>query len=409
MSDDSDAASTGSVHSTKPPATSGTRVASATASTNRLFDFLNITNGTDAYDSTSIAVGKLDPSKFLQIPTTVGFSKFDPDNTGTKAGNRNLTNEQFVQIYALNKKVFGNDERAIKLALIRAHAVKLGWFTNNYEVKFVSEDPDAEATMIADFDVVTRHSDTARTLAALLPLAAEFVFRTMGHHYLTGMGPDYDLKYQKFFNACVQSSLTGFLAPADLYHNALHWVSLQDALGVAQSKNAARWLPNAVVIRATAAPAGTAIVSTSTAILAAMEGTGLKDAIVKHSGINIPLIDEVTALVAENPGRYHTIPNAYRARPLGDDEKAKLAEAKAEAVKLAPVLQGFLDALPNSASLAQAKALAKHADSNPLLRKRAKVFFREVGVTKAANIEELFLGDKRGKEAEKSDEVDEDE
>lgn len=409
MSDDSDLILTGIVQTTFPPATSGTRVAPATASANRLFDFLDIVNGTDAYDSTSIAVGKLDPSKYLHVPHGVGTTAFNPDCVGTKAGNPNLTNEQFVQIYALNKKVFGNDERAIKIALIRAHAVKLGWLTSSYEVKYVSEDPDAETIMNADFDIVTRHSDTARTLAALLPLAAEFVFRTMGHHYLTGMGPDYDLKYQKFFNACVQSGLTSFLAPADLYHNALHWVSLKDALAVAQSKLAARWLPNAVVIRAKAAPAGTAIISTSTAILAAMEGTGLKDAIVKHSGINIALIDEVTAQVASSPDRYHTIPHAYSSRGLGDDEKIQFAEAKAEAIKLAPVLQGFLDALPNSASLAQAKALAKHADSNPLLRKRAKVFFREVGIAKAANIEELFLGNKRGKEAEKSDEVDEDE
>lgn len=390
---------------TNPVASGALGVVNPTAVSATLADFLNLVNGTDAYDSRTIAVGKLSPDQYLQLPNTLRMSSVIPKNTGRNCDNATLSNEDFANVYIMNKAVFGTDERAIKIALLRTYAVSLGWYTSSYEVNYAVPPSDSAVLMEADLGIIKRHTESARILASLLPFAAEFVFRTMGHHYLTGLSSEYETKYQKFFNACIQPNLTGFLAPSDLYHVALHWVSLSDALTVAANSDSHEWLPNAIVIRATAAPAGTAIIATSLAILDAMDGTGLKSALVKHSGTNIGVLEEVGFEIKKKPSDYHTIPSAYGSTGITDSAKADFENAKKAAIRLAPVLQGFLDALPNSSSLAQAKALAKHADTNPLLRKKAKVFFKEIGTVKAGSIEELFSGDKRTKEAIRVDDI----
>lgn len=383
----------------------GTDAENVNPAIGELNDFLDLVNGTDAYNNTAIAVGKLDKSEYLRIPDTMDPSEFNPKAMGLADSAKHTDNLQFAQVYVLNKEIFGDNERAIKIGLVRAFAVSLGWYTGNYEVEKVPAPTNAQLTMANDIITVKRFAETARKVAILLPLAAEFVFRTMGHHYITGMGPDYEAKYQKFFNACVEPDLTSFLAPADMYHKALHWVSLKDALALVKDSDAAEWLPNAVVIRSTSAPAGTALVATSHAVVTAMEGTGLRSSLERYSGVDLDLLEAVTVQVTTNPGAYHTIPTAYNATPPTVDNQKKLQVAKANAIKLAPVLQGFLDALPNSSSLAQARALAKHADMNPLLRKRAKVFFKEVGTAKAGSMEELFAADKRTKAAKAEESI----
>lgn len=374
-------------------------VTPVTVASNELMEFLAMVNGTDAYNSATVAMGKLDIAEYLRVPIGFKVSTFNAYTTGQIHTNNAMGAGEFEQIYALNKEAFGTDERAIKIGLLRALAVRVGWLTGTYEVKEVAAHPDPVSVVEKDLVTIKRIYPTAVKLAALLPLASEFVFRTMGHHYLTGLSPEYDAKYQKFFNACVEPNLTAYLSPADLYHKTLHWVSLVEAAEVSRNSDASIWLPNAVVIRTSSAPAGTAIIATSVAILAAMDGTGLKQALKEASGAKIDELEAVAVTIASDPGKYHTIPVAYgKTAPTGD-AKLKFDLAKAEAIKLAPVLQGFLDALPNSSSLAQARALAKHADANPLLRKRAKVFFKEIGTAKAGNMVELFMGDKRTKEA----------
>lgn len=389
-----------------PAALTGSKANVQTGSVSAtLAAFLDLINGTDAYDSRTVAVGKLSVEQYLQVPASVARVAINNANTGRNSHTSGIDNDQFAQIYVMNKNVFGSDERAIKIGLLRAYAVSLGWYTSSYETTIAVPPPDYADQMEADLDSIRKYTESARLLASLMPFAAEFVFRTMGHHYLTGLGSEYETKYQKFFNACVQPNLTTYLSPADLYHTALHWVSLTDAMTIARSDEGAEWLPNAIVIRASAAPAGTAIVATSLAILDAMDGTGLKGALEKHSGANITALTDAGVEIKKRPGAYHTIPHAYGYGSLTGSAKTNFDEAKAVAIKLAPVLQGFLDALPNSSTLAQARALAKHADANPLMRKKAKVFFKEIGTVKAGSVEELFSGDKRTKEAVSSDNV----
>jgi hypothetical protein len=235
-------------------------------------------------------------------------------------------------------------------------------------------------------DVITR----AKKLAYLLPIVCEHVFRTMGHHYLTGQGADFERKYRRAFDACVEPDLHTYLPPAELYHTAGHWVSLSRALAVSTNPDQALRLPNALVIRSRAAPAGTAIITTSVAILNALAGTGMKEAYLNAAGIDETILTTMTQRVTSNPGAFHTIPGAYGKKALAPEERLKLEGAKELASSMAPILQGFVDSLPRDCDLAMAKALAKHANLNPTLRKQAKTFFSAVARTKVGDIRQLI-------------------
>jgi len=355
-------------------------------------------NGQDCYDAKIAAVGKLSSDHYLMLPNGFDIAGAFPSEVGLSTAMPSMTEADYCQIYHLNKPVFEAGDAQIKGALLRAELVKAGWLMDRYEVKVVAPaDADAvEKTMLDDLNKIKEFIADAKTLALLLPLAAEHTFRTMGHHYLSSLSSEYTAKYAKYFAACVQPNLANYLPPEILYHRAAHWVSLAKALAVSRDEEQALMLPNAVIVRSTAGPSGSAVITTTEAILKALAQTGLKAALVEASGVDIAKIESMSAKVKENPGKYHTIPTAYGETLLSARDKAELDAAKEMAYLLAPVLQGFLDSLPRNADLPQAKALVKHADTNPLLRKRAKLFFKEVGSTKAANMKELFAGDKRG-------------
>lgn len=360
-------------------------------------------NGQDCYDAKTDAVGKLSKAYFLKIPNTFPTDLVEPGRIGLADAVEGMTTTHWAQIYYLNKSAFSKEQEPIKIkaAMLRADLVAAGWVTGTYEVQRV-EEPDMQlvaAEMAKDMEAIKESKDQSKKLALLLPLAAEHVFRTMGHHYLTNLASDYSAKYQRFFAACVLTELTNYLPEELLYHRVAHWVPLDLALAVAQSVDQKPKLPNAVVLRSKAGPAGTAIITTSEAILKALAQTGLLTPLQSASGVDIKTLIVMSEKVKADPGRYHTIPTAYNKAHLPPDEEKALNDAKEMGIMLAPVLQGFLDSLPKNSQLPQAKALIKHADTNPLLRKRAKAFFKEVGTTKAPTMAELFSTQLRGEEA----------
>lgn len=370
-----------------------------------LLAFLAEMNGQDCYDAKATAIGKLDSNHHLFVPQ--GFEKtiFNPETIGKVGAAPTVTDRIYAQIYVLNKPVFEGEIAQIKGALLRCELVKAGWCTGSYEVTEKPAPAEAMKTMAADLEKIKEYADDAKLLAMLLPLAAEHTFRTMGHHYISGMSQDYVTKYSNFFSACVKPHLVDYLPPDLLFHRIAHWVPLSSALTVSKNEIQKVSLPNAVVIRSTSAPAGTALISTSAAILDALSGTGLADSIGKASGIDTRALKAMSDKVKANPGKYHTIPSAYGNAFLAQTEAEEFATQKEEAKKLAPVLQGFLDSLPRTSDLAAARALAKHADVNPLLRKRARAFFKEVGTTKATTVSELFSMDKRAAAATEGTEI----
>jgi hypothetical protein len=350
-----------------------------------LAELLDEINGQDCYDRKVTAVGALAKKDYLKLPRGFVPAKVEVEDVGKKGCVSNYTTTMWAQVYALNKDVFEPGETAIKGAMLRADLVGAGWIEGKYEV--TESDPIDEAELIkvmtADKEAIKEHQAKSKMLAYLLPLAAEHTFRIMGHHYISSLASDYDAKYSRFFAACVLPELTNFLPPPVLYHQVAHWVSLSKSLQVAKSPAHATRLPNAVVLRSSAGPAGTAILTTSGAILNELGQYGLKEAIIKASKVDADLISEVAEKVKASPAKYHAICEAYDQTPLSGAEKKELDKAKEAAILIAPVLQGFIDSLPRSSDLHQAKALIKHAEMNPLLRRRAKVFFKDVKSTKA--------------------------
>jgi len=369
--------------------------------------FLTEINGQDSYDAKTAAIGKLAPSKYLKVPIGLAPLATAPADIGSVAARNDITRAVYAQIYVLNKAVFETPDAQIKGALLRAEMVRIGWYTSGYEVTEVAAPVDAEATMNADLPRIREVIADASMLALLLPLAAEHTFRTMGHHFLTSMEADYVAKYNRFFNACVMGKLVEYLPPAVLYHTVAHWVSLELALAVVKDNAQAAKLPNAVIVRSKAAPAGMALVTTSHAVMEAIAGTGLLVELQKACGLDTTVIATVSNAAKADPARFHTIPMAYGRGLLARADVDTIEAAKTVARKLAPVFQGFIDALPRSSDLAQARALIKHADVNPMLRKRAKVFFQEVGKSKAASMADLFSMDKRVTADVAEEEVDE--
>lgn len=378
---------------------------------NDLVTLLAEINGQDTYDASQAALGRLSTNHYLKLPIGFNPEVVSADNIGQRGCVTNMNDLHWAQTYYLNKDVFDTPDSQVKGALLRAELVKAGWVEGTYEVTWVAapDEADVTAALTNDAAQIQAHMAEAKQLAFLLPLAAEHVFRTMGHHYLTALDRQYIEKYTRFFSACVLAELTNFLPPANLFHLVAHWVPLRKALAVAKSRAQVAKLPNAVVIRANAGPAGTAILTSSEAILGALEQAGLKQTLEKASGVELKLINDMSSTVKARPDKYHTIPSAYDQPVLTEAEKDALEKAKAEAIKLAPVLQGFLDSLPRNSDLPQVRALQKHADHNPLLCKRAKIFFREVGTTKASTMAELFSMDRRGVDAVGGTDIIEDE
>jgi hypothetical protein len=406
----------------KQPETSTTTRAPSPESTlpEDIAKLLDKINGQDTYNASEFAISKLSHVHYLKLPNTFQPTPVDSDHIGTVGCVSNLTDEIWEQIYCLNKDVFrdsahGNDKKdvndevqQIKGALLRAELVAAGWVdvdndtstsSNPYkEISHVTplEPSKVNEIMTRDKATIDKYIRDAKKLAFLLPLATEYLFRTTGYVYQPRdplIAAEYDQKYQRIFSACAMPELTHYLPPKVLYHQTAHWVSHAKALAVAKSnvQKTTHHLPNAIVIRADHGPSGTAVITASAAVLKAMKLStdGQKDALVTmiqegetsvgNIADMITSIERMSCIVKTGPGRYHTVPLAYNERELTAGEKKEFQSAKDNAIQLAPLFQGFLDALPRGSPhyYNSSRALMKHAGANPFLRKRAKIFFKD--------------------------------
>jgi hypothetical protein len=357
-----------------------------------LFTYLEEINGQDAYDSKAAALGKLTRAKYLKVPIGFKFPEVSIQDVGTAKAFSAIPKDVQAQIYALNKDAFDGEASKVKGALLRMFLCAAGWGITGqtYEVVEVTPAKDAAQVMATDLSKIKEVAIEAKRLAILLPIISEHVFRTMGHHYLSGQATEFEAKYKRAFSACVEPTLSMYLSAEDLYHTAGHWVSLSRALAVVKDPIQSVRLPNALVIRSNAPPAGTAIITTTIAVLSALEGTGLKKSYIEAAGIDEDSLTKMAVMVTQNPGAYHTIPSAYGEPSLSEQAQKALMHAKSIAIQMAPIMQGFVDSLPRGCDLAAARALSKHADANPAMRMRAKRFFQETSRTKAGTISELL-------------------
>lgn len=351
-------------------------------------------NGQDAYSVTAMALGTLRKSEYLLLPDDMRTERWPTNPAMVGAPWDPVTSvvkfRDFVQIYALNKEAGKESKDPVFFGLLRAEAVKMGWYQGQKEVMFVPAKPDAITTYLADMQAIEDLLEAARSTAFLVPFMAEYVFRTTGHHYLTGLADEYERKYMSMCSACLVPNMVKYLRASELWHWSMHWVSPRVAREALVAINDSERLPHAIALRADAAPAGTAIVTTTAAVIAAMESCNWAQDVEKEGGFNFKVIKEVTNEVKAHVTTYHAAYFAYGVAPPTKQEKDRLAEAVAEAQKFAPVAQGFIDAMYADSSLARAKALKKHADASPVLQRRALRVFRSLAKADTEEIADIF-------------------
>lgn len=361
------------------------------AARNALFLQLDLANGQDAYDVTSEALGRIQKNEYLQVP--VGVRVIDAKNVGMVEAKAHLTDTVFAQIFAANQLPTVAPEYRNKFALLRAMAVEIGWYAKQSETSITNVGVDAQAAFIAVSDEIASLFDIARRVAYLVPFATEFIFRTSGHHFLSSMSADYVSKYAKIFASCLCPEVAGYLPPELLYHASLHWVSPARVRAVLKAKVglSAKSIPDAIRIRVDASPSGTAIVTTTVAVLDAMTGSGIKDQLAIYGKFAFDKLEKVSKDIKAKPESYHKAYYAYKVAGLSAEEKSELEDAVAEAIRFAPYAKGFTTAMFGDVALGQAKVFDKHAANDPIATKRSATLFRKIAKTGVEKIEDLFV------------------
>jgi hypothetical protein len=355
-----------------------------------LLAYLDEVNGQDAYSNEDMALGKVSKEEFLVLPTGFTLPPVRPVDVGSPDVHMLFKKKDLAAIYALNKQTAPTNVDAVRYGLMRMEAVKMGWVADQREIRRAPAPADAMVTFVTDLGADRANLSKYRLAAFLIPLVAEHTFRTMGHHFLTGDAAVYEKRYKATLKACLAEEVHGLLAAGVQYHALFHWVSPKRARAVLMSQLNTPRIPDALAIRAYAAPAGTAIVTTTAAVLSALQAAGIYDEMEAAGGFDFDLIIDVTAKVKAQPTRYHRTFYAYGATPLSVNAKAELEEAKLEAQRFAPVAQAFIDSMFADTALNNARALKKHADENPILVRRAQRFFRALARKEATSIKELF-------------------
>jgi len=355
---------------------------------------LYIANGQDAYDAEAAAVGRLKQEEYLALPRDLKLPNIAPKDVGRAHVRDRFRMGDLAAIYYLNKKRAPPGENAVTYAMMRMEAVKMGWVAGQKEVIRLdfTEHAAAVAELVTDLAAVKNQLTTFRLGAFLIPLVCEHTFRTMGHHYISGMAVEYQTRYRKTLKACLASELMDLLQPSNLFHHVLHWVSPERAFNVLSAQLATATLPDALVIRASAPPAGWALVTTTAAVISAMESSNVFSAIQEEFEENLDVIRNASATVRADVRKFHKAYFAYGIAPPAPGDLEALETAKEVATKFAPYAQGFIDGTLRDAALGQAQALKKHAELNPVAKAKAARFFRMLARSQATTVSELFTG-----------------
>lgn len=356
----------------------------------RLMVELEEINGQDSYDSLAAGIGKLKRDEYLVLPIGFVAPNVRAVDVGKPQAHVTMRANIWAQIYALNKAKAPMGADAATFALLRLEAVKAGWLDGQREITYSTPPVDSLRILATDLGTLRDRAQTIKTAAFLVPLVAEHTFRTMGHHFISTDAANYATRYSDTFKSCLMPEIANLLPPAVLYHSALHWVSPRRSREVLMAQLNEQQIPDALRIRSNAAPAGTAILTTTNAILDAMSAVGLDVLFAKYGSFDITGMREMTARIKANPCHFHKSYFAYREVALTVDESIRLEAMKREAEKFAPYAQAFIDVYMRDAALGRARALKKHADGNPIQMRRAAALFRQISRAKISSVEDLF-------------------
>jgi hypothetical protein len=353
-----------------------------------LLNKLDAINGTDAYDTTSEAIGVVTEREHLWLPEGFELPQFVPDRVGSAAAATGFTIEQKAAIYHLNASHAPEGVDPNVWGLLRLELVMAGWCDLQNQTEISRGEPSANA-IPAFFDALATHVDNLkffRKIAYVLPMVAEVVFRTTGHHYLSSLAADYNKKYAQVFNACLIPLPTTYLPAESAYHALSHWVMPGTSYAAAISQATTERLPEALKVRLTAAPAGTAVITTSAAaydsLLAGLDTSAVPENVLE----DLNLIRSTARSIKADPVPYHLTQRAYRR----NDRPRDISAVKELASRYAWLAQGYITSVLRDSALGRAVALKKHAEQNQLSFKRAQRFFTAASREDVSDFPHLF-------------------
>jgi hypothetical protein len=354
--------------------------------------FLEEANGHDAYSAEAIALGSLTRKEHLALPVGFTTPEIHPSEIGSAAVYKKFQILDLIQIYALNKAIAPANTNPVLFALARLEAVKLGWITasGQKEIQYLERVQNAEAIFAADLKANQEAVSVMRNIAFLTPFYAEWVFRTTGHHYISGDAGTYTSKYEAIARASL-GKIPSLSFPSEIaYHTLFHWISPARAYEALVAQKDTERIPDAIKIRMKAAPAGTALITTSAAVFESMKTANFFPEFVQLTKGDVEEIMVFSDAIKSEPTKWHKTPSAYGMAPMSEEKQNRLEIFRRKAALLAPITQAYINALMKNAPLGRAKTLDKHSMSNPLLKEKAQKFFKSMAKTEVSSFANLF-------------------
>lgn len=211
--------------------------------------------------------------------------------------------------------------------------------------------------------------EEVKKLTKYLPIFGHLAFTKFEHHYISN--EYFKESYAKLFKSLKLSTLEAKWNHADIIYPSIHWMGPFAMRQWCINLKTADKMPRPLAMRFPIAPAGTALITSTVAVLkaaGALPGfNAFYDVYAKQWGLITSAVDRIK----QNPYAYHTRADLFDERSM----EATLEEAKLAAAQLAPAAQAFINRFAQNTDLARIKAIQKHAEANIGLLKRYEAIF----------------------------------
>lgn len=327
-------------------------------------------NGTEAIGELQQASGFIEDWQKLRMPQAMQnafHAAVDLQQRRVVASN--VTANQWRQFYSDNMAALTqqganlSDQQRMFITALRMQLVAQGYYRGTVGSRHVLIDevvvnPNAigVANIPGAFLPINLH--VKRSLPAYIGAVAH-VFRVRGHHWQDG----YQELYDRLARACVLENAPDNSRPPweHIARTAVHSfgvASLEQYMDVLGEEGR---LPGAMVIRRDAAPAGTALIASSAAVISAMRSE--------------PWYEQFDAVAHDLASAVTNATTQIRAQPLAfsrlhqlygmEVPDYSLIQAQEAAAALAPITQGFINSLPATSPLRNIRAIQNFAMNNP--------------------------------------------
>jgi len=215
----------------------------------------------------------------------------------------------------------------------------------------------------------TLNSEEVSRMVKYLPIMAHMAFTKFEHHYINNQY--FQESYAKHFRALKLDGAAVTWNHADIIYPAVHWMGPHTMMVWSMNLLENDLMPRALSIKFPLIPAGTALISSSQAVInAASALPGFKFFFEAYED-QWSTVQEALARIKEKPYAYHTRSDLFGLPSL----EATLADAKLAAAQLAPIAQAFINKYAQGTDLARIQAIKKHAEANLGLLRRFEMIF----------------------------------